>query len=348
MIVSQVKEYLVWSADSLTQEPLAAPQSPERLVLEIQQLPSSQRLVQSGPYVAYIAAAQQIPSLLQELGRLRELTFRLAGEGTGSSSDLDRFDAHYLHLFLWNADRSEVVGAYRVGCTDTILPRFGAKGLYTSTLFTYHPLLLQRLSCALELGRSFIRPEYQRTFNSLFLLWKGIARFVAQQPHYRLLFGAVSISNAYTRRSRELLVRFLRATTLDPALANLVEAKHPPCFPSADAWDDAGNSPLLSRNLEAVELQLATLESGQRGIPILIRQYLKLGGQILGFNQDALFSDVIDGLILVDLAKTEPKMLSHYMGKTEASAFLARHQHCERALLPSQPRGRLEPQERVL
>ena len=147
------------------------------------------------------------------MGRLREIAFRAEGEGTGKSRDIDRYDAHYLHLFAWDARAELVVGAYRLGLTDQILARDGKAGLYTQSLFDLGDVLLEALDPAIELGRSFVRVEYQRDFAPLLLLWQGIGRLVGRLLRYPVLFGAVSISRQYESASRELIVRYLTATT---------------------------------------------------------------------------------------------------------------------------------------
>ena len=156
-----------------------------------------------------------------------KLRFGKQGEGTGKPIDLDRFDDHYWHLFVWNRQTHEVAGAYRLGPSDEILPRFGPKGFYTSQLFQWKRAFLDRISPALELGRSFVRPEYQKTYAPLLLLWKGIGQFLIRNPQYKLLFGPVSISNGYTTASRHLMVKFLSAYRQSPELAPLVRARNP-------------------------------------------------------------------------------------------------------------------------
>ena len=151
------------------------------------------------------------PNLLQELGRLREFTFRAAGEGTGEHTDIDRFDFHYKHLLLWSKKNQELVGAYRMGLTAEILPAHGIEGLYTSTLFRYDGRMFKKLGPAVELGRSFVRLEYQRQFAPLLMLWKGIGHYLAAHPELLVLFGAVSVSSRYNQVSRELIVRFFQA-----------------------------------------------------------------------------------------------------------------------------------------
>src|SRR5262249_3158314 len=145
---------------------------------------------------------------------------------TGKPRDLDRFDQWYRHLFVWNSERNEMVGAYRIGLADSILSQRGARGLYTSTLFKFDPEFLKGLGPALELGRSFIAPAYQKEYQPLLLLWKGICHFIVRNPSYRTLFGPVSISNDYRAISRALIVEFCKAHT-DPQLGRKVHAKRP-------------------------------------------------------------------------------------------------------------------------
>ncbi|MDH3592222.1 MAG: lysophospholipid acyltransferase family protein, partial [Planctomycetota bacterium] len=187
-------------------EPLIDPVPPERLVREVNALPADAKLAEGDGLEVYWARASAIPSTLREIGRLREWTFRQVGEGTGRSSDTDRFDAVYEHLFLWHPGRREIVGAYRVGRTDERLAAEGRRGLYTSTLFRMQRELFRTLGPALELGRSFIRPEDQRSYSGLLMLWKGIAEFCTRDPRYAVLFGPVSISAEYATASQRLIV----------------------------------------------------------------------------------------------------------------------------------------------
>ncbi len=117
---------------------------------------------------------RRFAGVLQEIGRLRELTFRAVGEGSGKSADIDLFDAYYLHMFVWDAQANAIVGAYRLGLVEEILARYGKRGLYTHSLFRYGPRMLDMLKPAIELGRSFVRAEYQRSFAPMLLLWRGI------------------------------------------------------------------------------------------------------------------------------------------------------------------------------
>jgi putative hemolysin len=304
-----------------TPHALMAPVDRNILASEVAALTREQLLFQAGDLEVYVTLAHSIPAVLEEIGRLRELTFRAVGEGTGKSTDVDGFDARYLHLFVWNAAKQELVGAYRLAGTDV------TDALYTATLFKYTSDFLDKLGPALELGRSFVRPEYQRGFAPLLALWKGIGVYVARNPRYKALFGPVSISNRYQAVSRELMVTFLErnASLLD--WASLISSRNPFKFgrnpfkrysrtrlPSAEGFD-----------LEDLSDCVADLEPTRTGVPVLLRQYLKLGGKLLGFNLDLEFSDALDGLIVVDLTKTEPRLLERYLGKAEAREFL-KHQ----------------------
>ncbi|MEZ4600046.1 MAG: lysophospholipid acyltransferase family protein [Syntrophotaleaceae bacterium] len=302
---------------------LIATQDPDLLADELSRLPNAQKLAENGDLQVWQAEAVQIPYLLLEIGRLREETFRAVGEGTGRPFDLDRFDRHYLHIFLWHQERREVVGAYRIGRCDRILATQGKAGLYTSTLFKYRSKLFERLGPALELGRSFIRCEYQRSYAPLLLLWKGIGRFVVANPQYRILFGPVSISRDYSDMSRQLIAGSLRHSLQLPQLARLVKPRVPLAIKKVRVKGcKTGLAQTFCSNIEEVSALIADIEIEQKGIPVLLRHYLNLGGNLLAFNVDREFSDVLDGLILVDLTKTEIRTLERYFGKTGAQAFL--------------------------
>ena len=294
------------------------------LKAEVEALPPDQLLCSSGGFRVLYARASQIPWCLEELGRLREISFRAAGEGTGRASDLDAFDAYYLHLFVWDAEANIIVGSYRLGLTDEILARYGKQGLYTHSLYKYGGRVLQSLNPAIEMGRSFVRAEYQRSYAGLLLLWRGIGCFIARNPRYAVLFGAVSISNSYDPASRQLIVDYLKANTIEADLARHVKSRRP--FQRRKALArDAGEVAALT-SIEDLSRVVAQIEPDAKGVPVLLKQYLKLGGRVLGFNADAQFSDALDGLMKVDLRNSERRVLERYMGTEGAAAFLAYHE----------------------
>jgi hypothetical protein len=297
--------------------------SPLALKAEIEALPASQRLVECGDFHVYCAHAHQLPRGLQEIGRLRELTFRAVGEGTGRCSDIDAFDPHYLHMFVWHVRRNAIAGAYRLGLVDEILPRYGKRGLYTYSLFTYRTRLLHSLNPAIELGRSFVRAEYQKTFAPLMLLWCGIGRFVARSPRYAILFGPVSISGRYAPASRRLMVDYLSRYSADSWRASQVAPRRP--FREAVPTLASDAHAPACRTIDELSRRIAQIEPDGKGVPVLLRHYLRLGGRLLGFSIDASFANALDGLIMVDLRQIEPTMLERYMGKSESAAFRAYH-----------------------
>jgi putative hemolysin len=326
------------------QKPLASPIETRFLQQELDALPSDRCLSHNAEFGVYLAQAEETPCLLQEVGRLREVTFRQAGEGTGNSRDLDRFDRYYWHMLLWDKIRRELVGAYRAGNTAEILAQHGISGLYTSTLFHYDARLFEKLGPALELGRSFIRAEYQRQYAPLLLLWKAIARLVARNPLAKnspaknslpqtpvathpdvpVLFGAVSISNDYNAASREMIYRFFESRMQDDELAGMVKPRSPFHPARLRPWDCRAMCAAL-RDLEELSQPITDVEADGKGLPILLRQYAKIGGKLLGFNVDRKFSNVLDGLIVVDLRQTEPVVLERYMGREDAARFRQAH-----------------------
>ena len=306
------------------QEPLADAVSPQSLACEIEDLPADRFLAENGDFAVFVAQAKEIPQMLQEIGRLRELTFRRAGEGTGKSRDLDSFDEYYSHILLWNCARQELVGGYRAGNTAEIVAGRGTAGLYTSTLFRFDPRLFEKLGPAFELGRSFVRPEYQRQYAPLLLLWKGIAQLVATHPQTPVLFGAVSISNEYSKISRQMIYRFFEARMQDDELTGMVQPRSPFRSGFLRGWDCRGLCRAL-RDLEELSEPITDIEPDRKGLPVLLRQYARIGGRLLGFNVDRKFSNCLDGLVVVDLRRTDPAVLDRYMGREAAQNFRRIH-----------------------
>jgi putative hemolysin len=318
LVVPRVK------TDFRVQMPIVPATAPSLLERDVHSLPARQRLVENGDLAVYIAESSQLPNMINEIGRLREITFREVQEGTGKSIDLDEFDAHYFHLFLWNHRQRELVGAYRLGLTDEILRRYGPRGLYTNQLFRFKSELLSRLTHSIEFGRSFIRVEYQRKFNSLTMIWRGIGEFVSRNPQYNILFGPVSISKDYQRLSRNLIIRFLKTNRFDFLLSRLVSPRKP--YRSRRIRGISQHILQTSfSDIDDISLLISEIEKDGKGIPILLRHYLKLNGQLISFNVDKAFSGVVDGLLMVDLTQTEEKLLRRFMGNEGHAIFQRYH-----------------------
>jgi putative hemolysin len=304
---------------------IVTPKATAELVKEIDGLAQEQHLCAHGDLHVYMAFAGQIPNVLHEIGRLREETFRKVGEGTGQSIDLDRFDQSYRHLFVWNSETHEVVGAYRLAASDDVLKRFGKEDFYTYTLFKYQTRLLSQMGPALEMSRSFVRSEYQKSYTPLLLFWKGIGQFVVRYPQYKVLFGAVSITDEYSTYSRRLMATFLKSNRFLQDLSWLVRPRKPysqKAIPELQT-DKSASWP---EDIDELSSWVSEIETDGKGVPILLKQYLKLGGKVLSFNIDPAFGNVLDGLIMVDLTATDPKLLKRYMEADGFDIFMAYHQ----------------------
>lgn len=282
-----------------TPVPVADAEPPELLEQELAALPSECLLVRQTEFTVALAKAASIPATLREIGRLRELSFRAVQEGTGTARDLDTFDADYQHLYVWHHPTRQLVGAYRLGFTQTLSARRGVEALYTRTLFRYDPALLQHLGPSIELGRSFVVPAWQRNFRALRLLWSGIAAVLDARPEIRCLFGPVSISASYSPLARALMETALNVHHGDAQLQALVS----PRTPSRDRSARRDTRPLIAALSDPALLSrvVARLDRGS-GLPVLLRHYLDLKGRFAGFNVDADFGDTLDGLVFVRVA----------------------------------------------
>ncbi len=252
--------------------------------------------------------------LMREIGRLREQTFRAVGEGTGRALDVDPYDAHYEHIVLWDAPARKIAGAYRIARGARVLSEHGLKGLYTGSLFDYGEAALPRIAQGMELGRSFVAPEYWGS-RSIDYLWQGIGAYLVRHPQVRYLFGAVSMSAALPLHAREQIVsyyqRYYGADGEQVVSRAPFRYSAPP--PSFDGLDADTAFAVLRANLDALGAS----------IPMLYKQYTELcepgGARFLAFGVDAAFSDSIDGLIEVDLHRILPRKRARYLGAEVAA-----------------------------
>lgn len=263
-------------------------------------------------YEVYIAPTAAIPNILKEIGRLREITFREVGEGTNKRIDLDNYDIYYHHLFIWDKDLQNIVGAYRIGKGDEILDTMGRRGFYLSELFkikgSFYPYLRQ----GIELGRSWVRKEYQNKPLPLFLLWKGILKYIVDNPKYRYLFGPVSISNNFSKFSKSLIVDYITKNHFDYELARYVKPKNK--FKADLSPIDTNLLIESSESLKDLDSLIGDIENSQLKIPVLLRQYMNLNAKIICFNIDPKFSDCLDGFLMVDIQNI-PKDMLEKIGK---------------------------------
>lgn len=307
------------------EQPLARAVNSEDLERELHRLPPKSLLACNGDLCVYVARWSELNAVARELGRLRELTFRGVGEGTGKPEDIDEFDPVYRHLLVWNRQKRELVGSYRMGLLDEITDGKGIRGMYLSTLFDFDATFLNQLGSGIELGRSFVRPEYQKSFSPLMLLWRGIGAFVAQNPQYRSLIGPVSISSRYTLASRATIATALLARRHLSPLATLVSPKTPFVANEKKLGREIASLGRLVRTVDELCDVVADMEPDGKSIPILLKQYLKLGARTLAFNVDPAFGNCLDCLCVLDLLHADRRQVQRYMGKDLAASFYAVH-----------------------
>jgi putative hemolysin len=291
---------------SISLAPIAQSQNKELIIDEIRKLKETHTLFNQGPFTLFFAHPCELNYVMEEIGRLREITFREVGEGTNKELDIDKYDTYYHQLFIWDNEHETVVGAYRLGMGAEIITKYGRKGFYTDYMFQLGKPLNPILHKTIELGRSFIIKPYQGNSIALMLLWKGILQILIQNEDYRYLFGPVSVSNDYLEISKTLIERYIRKYHFDYYHAKFVNPIHPlpkEKFPFVKGYLKDVHS------LELLDKLIIDLENKQRGIPVLVKRYLQLGAKILAFNIDVDFNDSMDGLILLDLKNVPEKTL---------------------------------------
>jgi putative hemolysin len=275
------------------------PVPPELIQSEVESLTENHLLFKSKNFCVFCAPSVDMPNIMTELGRLREVTFREIGEGTNRKMDVDEFDLYYNQLFIWDEEQKTIVGAYRVGKGKEILDRYGKKGFYIQSLFKidngFHSILGQ----SIELGRSFIVKEYQRKPLPLFLLWKGILYFLIKNPEYRYLIGPVSISSRFSNFSKGIIINFMKTNYYDHEFARFISPRN--TFRVPVSKDDTEVIFEKSNDLNKLDKFIQGIESDDFRMPVLLKKYVKLNGKIIGFNVDPKFNNALDGLLILDL-----------------------------------------------
>ena len=293
-------------ATNMVIEPVAQSQNKCLIINEINTIKETNTLFTQGPFTLLFAHPQELNHVMEEIGRLREITFREVGEGTNKELDIDKYDAYYHQLFIWDNEQETIVGAYRVGMGSDIITKYGRKGFYTDYMFHYGKPFNQVLHKTVELGRSFIIKPYQGNSVTLMLLWKGILQVLLQNENYRYLLGPVSISNDYSKISKTLIERYIKKHHFDYYYAKYVSPENPlpnEKFRFVKSYLKDINS------LELLDKLIIDLENKQRGLPVLVKRYLQLKSKVLAFNIDVDFNNCLDGLILLDLKNVPEKTL---------------------------------------
>lgn len=297
---------------------IAGPVSVAEMEEEIALLRADEkRLLQSKNYEVFLAAAPSIPTILQEIGRLREITFRAIGEGTNQSTDLDKFDGYYHHMFLWDSNARKLVGAYRMGLGSKIFEAYGIDGFYLQDLFRFEPELYPMMSKSIEMGRAFIVKEYQQKPMPLFLLWKGIVHTTLRFPEHRYLIGGVSISNKFSDFSKSLMIEFMKSNYYDPYVAQYINPKKEYKVKLKDADKDFIFDE-TEADLNKFDKLIDEVEPGELRLPVLIKKYIKQNAKVVAFNVDPLFNNAVDGLMYIRIADLPESTVKPVMEEFQA------------------------------
>jgi len=304
------------------EEPIAAPVPVQKIEAEIARVIGRFSLFKIQNYNVICVPSVEIPNIMNEIGRLREITFREVGEGTNRSMDIDEYDLYYHQLFIWDDEERKIVGAYRVGKGKEIMDIYGIKGFYIQSLFRMHRRMYPILTQALELGRSFIIPEYQRKPMPLFLLWKGILYFLIKNPEYRYLVGPVSISNRFSNFSKELIIKFITEYYYNDKIARYIRPRKK--FIVSLHHLDTDILIESASDLIKFDRIIKDIETAQNNMPVLLKKYLKQNGQIVGFNIDPKFNNALDGLLILDLFDVPPNTIAALSKEVNDEGLLER------------------------
>ncbi len=282
-------------------------------------------------FKVFWARGDKIPTALQEIGRLREITFRQVGEGSGQAYDNDKFDPHYWHLVAWDKSKERIAGAYRLGVIKELvadqsspLP-YSLENVYTAQLFDFQSLLSEEfIGGALEFGRSFVLPEYQRRSLALAALWQGIGSILVSNPEFKYLIGPVSISGEFNPQSISIMLEFFKQHFSHP-WAEYVKSYTPYSPPK----------PLKSKTLQEINETAGSFQALKQLVqdsegnpektpPPLLKIYADIGAKMLAQNHDQSFNS-IDIMILVPLSEQSHEVLRAYLGDEGATNYLNFH-----------------------
>lgn len=278
---------------------------------------SESHLFSSKNYQIFLADSKDIPNLLQEIGRLREITFREVGEGTNKALDLDAYDKYYKHLFLWDDEAGKLVGAYRMGLGSEIYEKYGIGGFYVNELFRIEPELYDMMEATIEMGRAFIIKEYQQRPMPLFLLWKGIVHVTLRYPEHKYLMGGVSISNRFSNFSKSLMIEFMKSHYYDPFIAQYVHPKKEYKV-KLNVADKDFVFDATQADMNKFDKIIDEIEPGNLRLPVLMKKYVKQNARLVAFNVDPKFNNAVDGLMYIRIADLPESTVKPVMEEFQA------------------------------
>ena len=280
-------------------ETIAVPSAVADLKAELAAIREKSFLYSASDFECYLADSEDIPNLMHEIARLREITFRAIGEGTGKSLDQDEFDQHFKQLILWDTKKEQIAGCYRLGIGSEIIPKFGIKGFYVSTLVYIDEAFSEKLSHTIELGRSFVALDYQKEVLPLVLLLRGLSDVVVRYPEINHFIGPVSVSAWYPKFYQSLIVHYVSEKhPIDDNMISMVT----PRTPFVPDYLKVNADVLLRNNMGSIDKFdkfLFRLSNGAYRMPTLFKKYLKLNAKSLCFNVDPDFNNSLDSLLFL-------------------------------------------------
>ena len=281
------------------QAEIDAPTDLSLMVAELNAIREKSFLYSTANYDCYLADCKDIPNIMHEIARLREETFRAIGEGTGKSLDQDEFDGYFKQMFLWDTVKQKIAGCYRLGIGSEIIPKYGIKGFYVSTLVNIQESFSDKLLHTIELGRSFVALDYQKEVLPMMLLLRGLSDVVVRYPEINHFIGPVSISSWYPKFYLSLIARFVSE---NHAVEDELKGKVTPKTPFVPDYLKVDSDVLLKNNMNGVDKFdkfLFRLSNGLYRLPTLYKKYLKLNAKFLCFNVDPDFNDTLDSLLFL-------------------------------------------------
>lgn len=295
-----------------TLKPIAKEIPVAEVIDEINALNTDQLLYQSKNYEAYVCTQAQCPRLVESIARWREIIFRDHDEGSGEPIDTDGFDATYHHLFVWDRKRSALVGAYRMGLTEQLQKAHGQAGLYLQQMFIFADDFMNQTDPCIELGRSFVTPDYQRTPLALKLLWCGIGGFITKHPKYQRLYGTVSISRRYEYASVSLINELLVPKQGGATARQQVESQLHPELKDYCVQIKNENKQVVFQRLCAL---VKSIEPDGKDVPILLKHYFRLNAEFHAFGFDPNFAGTPGLLLSLQLKHAPERKLKEYLGE---------------------------------
>ncbi len=284
---------------TVKQAVIDAPSDLSLMLSELDAIREKAFLFSASDFDCYLADYEDIPNLMHEIARLREETFRAIGEGTGKNLDQDEFDSHFKHLILWDKVKQKIVGCYRLGIGSEIVPKYGIKGFYVSTLVNFNEAFIPYLEHTIELGRSFVALDYQKEVLPLVLLLRGLSDVVVRYPNIKHFIGPVSISSWYPKFYQSMIVKYV--TEKHPVSDDLAQMATP-MTPFRSDFLKVDADVLMQGNMDSIDKFdkfMFRLSNGQYRLPTLFKKYLKLNAKFLCFNVDPDFNDTLDSLLFL-------------------------------------------------